>query len=119
MLRKEKEMVPNRYGIMVCKGCCCSCRSKEIDDDGIRKCHLDGRRVRSCHMCDQWSMSDELEELGCERGKVQCRAYQLTVLGVRTSELHAMMRYNVETHASVESIRKDFELQYGSRIALR
>ena len=50
--------------------------------------------------------------------KVQRREYQLTLMEVRTSELNAIAMGEEVTPASVESIRRDFELHFGSRIMI-
>jgi len=47
---------------------------------------------------------------------VQRRAYQLSLMEVRISELNAKVR-DVEP-ASVESIRRDFEVKHGSRFVI-
>ena len=107
-------MVPNKFGIMV-KKCCASCKDRDFDDKELRCCKLTGKHVRGNSVCDKWSLSDKLETLGCERGKVQCRAYQLFLLEVRASELDTIARGKEVTPASVESIRRDFEQQHGTR----
>ena len=108
-------MLVNRYGITV-KKCCASCQHKCLDDFANRKCELTGHKVRGKYKCDDWQMCEQLELMGCERGKVQRRAYQLSMIEVRTSELNAKVR-DVEP-ASVESIRRDFEVKHGSRFLL-
>ena len=112
----NEDMVPNDYGIMI-KRCCASCANRDFDDQERRCCLLIGKHVRGNGVCDDWSMSDGLAILGCEHGKVQRREYQLSLMEVRTSELNAKVR-NVEP-ASVESIRRDFELKHGSRFAIK
>ena len=111
------ERVPNRFGIMV-KKCCASCQHKCLDDLARRKCELTKRPVRANYSCDNWQMSEQLDMIGCERGKVQRREYQLSLMEVRTSELNAMAKGKEMEPASVESIRRDFELKHGSRFAL-
>ena len=97
-MKRANEMVANDYGIMI-KRCCASCANRDFDDQELRCCQLTG-----------------LKCLGCERGKVQRRAYQLSMIEVRTSELNAKVR-DVEP-ASVESIRRDFEVKHGSRFLI-
>ena len=116
-MNKAKEMVANDYGIMI-KKCCGSCHNRGFDDIELRCCQLTGKHVRGNGVCDNWSMSDGLKILGCERGKVQRREYQLSLMEVRTSELDAIARGKELTPASVESIRRDFELSHGTRFAL-
>ena len=107
-------MLVNRYGIRV-KRCCASCRHKCLDDFASRKCELTGQRVRGGYKCDDWQMSEQLEMLGCERGRVQRREYQLTLMEVRASERLAIQRGLTITPRSLEDIQKEFEELHGSR----
>jgi hypothetical protein len=115
--RTELEVTVNQYGVRIRK-CCASCKDRDFDDKELRCCKLTGKHVRGNNVCDKWSLSNRLETLGCEHGKVQCRAYQLFLLEVRTSELDMRVRGKEVTPASVESIRKDFELSHGTRFAI-
>ena len=118
MKRENKqEMVANNYGIMI-KKCCGSCHNRGFDDMERRCCQLTGKHVRGSGVCDQWSMSDGLKILGCERGKVQRREYQLSLMEVRASELNAIAKGKEVELTSVESIRRDFELKHGSRFVI-
>ena len=117
MIQNRHEAVPNKYGIMV-KVCCASCGHKCLDDFGGRRCSLTGKHVKGRYVCNDWEMSTQLVTLGAERGKVQRREYQLTLMEVRTSELNAIAMGEEVTPASVESIRRDFELHFGSRIMI-
>ena len=118
MNKKATEWMPNKYGIMIMK-CCASCAHKCLDDFGNRRCSLTGRPTRGCSVCNDWEICSQLATLGAEHGKVQCREYQLTLMEVRTSELRAKAMGKEITLASVESIRRDFELKHGSRIAIK
>ena len=113
----KEDVVPNDYGIMI-KRCCASCANRDFDDQELRCCQLTGKHVRGNGVCDDWSMSDGLKCLGCEHGKVQRREYQLSLIEVRTSELNAKARGKELEPASVESIRRDFELKHGSRFVI-
>ena len=115
--KKANEMVANDFGIMV-KKCCGSCCNRVFDDQERRCCLLTGKHVRNCAVCDDWSMSDGLKKLGCQRGKVQRREYQLSLMEVRTSELNAIDMGKEMEPASVESIRRGFEQKHGSRYLL-
>ena len=117
-MKRANEMVANDYGIKV-KKCCGSCHNRGFDDQERRCCLLTGKHVRGNAVCDDWSMSDGLKCLGCERGKVQRREYQLSLIEVRTSELNAKARGKDVEPASVESIRRDFELKHGSRYVIQ
>ena len=108
------ERVPNRYGIMV-KKCCASCAHKCLDDSAQRHCLLTKKRVKAGNVCGSWEMSEQLDMIGCEHGKVQRREYQLTLLEVRTSECLAELRGETITPKPLEEIRKEFEEQKGSR----
>ena len=115
---KDFKMSANELGIMI-KECCASCANRCFDDMELRCCKLTGKHVRGKGVCDNWSMSEGLKTLGCQRGKVQCREYQLTLMEIRVSELNAMFRGKKVTPTSVESIRRDFELKHKSRFAIR
>ena len=108
------EVTVNPYGVRI-KKCCASCKDRDFDDKDRRYCKLTGRHVRGNGKCNEWSLGDRLTTLGCKRAKVQCRAYQLFLLEVRTSELDAKARGKDVTPASVESIRRDFEQLHGNR----
>jgi len=104
----------NRFGIEV-KPCCASCQHKCLDDFAARKCKLTGHRVRSRYACREWQMSEQLEMMGCERGRVQRREYQLTLMEVRASERLAIQRGVTITPKSLEDIQEEFEQEHGSR----
>ena len=118
MMKKEQLnvdlMLVNRYGIKV-KRCCASCQHKCLDNFATRTCELTGQKVRSKQKCDEWQMSEQLEMLGCERGRVQRREYQLTLLEVRASERLAIQRGLTITPRSLEDIQKEFEQEHGDR----
>ena len=108
------EQMPNKYGIKI-KKCCASCAHKCLNDFGQRNCMLTNKRVRAGQVCENWEMNEQLEMLGCQRGKVQRRAYQLTLLEVRASEGLAELRGEAITPKPLEDIRKEFEAEHGSR----
>ena len=108
----------NQHGIEI-KMCCASCQHKCLTDMAERKCEMTGKRVRANHKCDDWELSEKLEMLGCEQGKVQRRAYQLTLLEVRASESLAMMRGQTVTPKPLEDIQMEFETEHGSRFLIR
>ena len=110
-------MLVNRYGITV-KKCCASCQHKCLDDFANRKCELTGHKVRSKYKCDDWQMCEQLELMGCERGRVQRREYQLTLMEVRASESLAMQRGLTITPKKLEDIQQEFETEHGSRYLL-
>lgn len=112
---KEKTMTTNIFGFMV-KRCCASCANKCFDDKDKRCCGLSGKHVRGSKVCEYWKMNERLKTLGGkERGKVQCRRYQLYVMEVRTDELEAKAKGIDVGAAPVESISRDFEELFGSR----
>jgi len=115
--KQELEMLTNECGIMV-KKCCASCANKEYDEQGLRCCRLIGKHVRGKAVCDCWSMNEGLRTLGCKRGKVQSRAYQLTLMEIRVSELNQIASGKDVGLTPVESIRRDFELRNGSIYSL-
>ena len=111
------ERVPNRFGRTV-KKCCASCQHKCLDDLARRKCELTKRAVRANYVCENWQMSEQLDMIGCEHGKVQRREYQLTLMEVRASESLAMQRGLTITPKSLEEIREEFENEHGSRFVI-
>ena len=117
-MKRASEMIANEYGIKV-KMCCGSCHNRGFDDQEQRCCLLTGKHVRGNAVCDDWSVSDGLKILGCQRGKVQRREYQLSLMEVRTSELNAIDKGKEMEPASVESIRRNFELKHGSRYVIQ
>ena len=118
-MKKKRELgvIANEYGIMV-KKCCASCGNKEYDEQGLRCCQLTGKHVRGKAVCDNWSMNEGLKCAGCKRGKVQSRAYQLTLMEIRVSELNEIAEGKDVGLTPVESIRRDFELRNGSIYSL-
>ena len=98
-------MLVNRYGIRV-KACCASCRHKCLSDFGHRCCELTGNVVRSKHRCCDWQMSEELGMLGCERGSVKRREYQLTLVEMRGCEDVCKTRADFEREQ--DSVYMDF-----------
>ena len=116
--KQEVEMLTNEYGIMI-KKCCASCDNKEYDEQGLRCCRLTGKHVRGKGLCDNWSMNEGLKCLGCRHGKVQSRAYQLTLMEIRVSELTAIAKGKDVSLTPVECIRRDFELKNGSVYSLK
>ena len=94
---------------------CASCIHKCLNDFAQRDCLLTKKRVRASFVCGDWEMSEQLQTLGCEQGKVQRRAYQLTLLEVRVSEGLAELRGETITPKPLEDIRKEFEAEHGSR----
>jgi len=97
-------LLVNRYGITV-KKCCASCQHKVLDDIVCRRCELTDRKVRAKNRCGNWELSEQLESIGCERGHVQRRAYQLTLMDLRATECTK----------PIEVIRQEFEEKHGSR----
>ena len=63
-------------------------------------------------------MCEQLELMGCERGKVQRREYQLTLMEVRASESLAMQRGLNITPKKLEDIQQEFETEHGSRFLI-
>lgn len=120
MKRKKKfEMTANKFGIMV-KKCCASCAHKNCDEQGLRCCQKSGKHVRGNKVCECWEMSEGLNALGSgERGKVQCRRYQLYMMEVRDTEREFEAQGIDVGEASLASVRKDYTLKYGERYDIR
>lgn len=116
-MNKQIERVPNRFGHMV-KKCCASCPHKILNDFAQRRCELTKRAVRANYVCSEWQLSEQLDMIGCEHGKVQRREYQLTLMEVRASEALAELRGLTITPKSLEEIRSEFEAEHGSRFCI-
>ncbi len=116
--KQDVEMLTNEYGIKI-KKCCASCDNKEYDEQGLRCCRLTGKHVRGKGLCDNWSMNEGLKCLGCRHGKVQSRAYQLTLMEIRVSEPTAIAKGKDVSLTPVECIRRDFEQKNGSVYSLK
>ena len=113
----EVETMTNQFGIKI-KKCCASCGNKEYDEQGLRCCQLTGKHVRGKAVCDNWSMNEGLRTLGSKKGKVLSRAYQLTLMEIRVSELTAIAKGKDVSLTPAECIRRDFELKNGSIYSL-
>ena len=114
-MRKVKvkmEMVVNSDYVRV-KKCCASCVNRCLEEDGSRKCQIKGLKVRGCGLCENWQMSEELQQLRRTQGCIKSRAYQMYVLKVREEEANLKARNLPVTPASIASIRRDFEALQG------
>ena len=90
------------------KECCASCVNKQIDEDGIRRCLLTGKRVRTSGLCENWRMSEEMKTADYKQGRIKSRAYQLYVMKVRGEEAEMMAQGFSVTPVSAEKLRYDF-----------
>jgi len=116
-MERATETTVNKFGLVI-KKCCASCQHRDFDDLERRCCLLKGKHVRGNCVCENWSMNVGLNTLGCNRGKVQRRSYQLSLMEIRISEAETNARGKEVEPASVESIRRDFEAVHGSRYLL-
>lgn len=114
---KTTERETNKYGFAV-KKCCASCIHRYFDEEDRRRCMLTDKRVRGCMKCEFWVMSEGMQKVGYNRGKVQNRLYQLKMLEVREEENRICAEGMEVQPTSVESIRRDFEVEHGDRYLL-
>jgi len=97
------------------KECCASCMNKQIDELGVRKCLLTGKRVRGRGLCEDWHMSEDMKAIHHHtHGRIKSRAYQLYVMKVREDEDKLMNQGIPITPVDVEIIRRDFKAMNGT-----
>ena len=96
------------------KKCCASCREKEIDEGGVRKCLLTGKRVRGCGLCENWKLNEPLKAALPTMGRIKSRAYQLYVIKEREMEARMKAQGMPITPVDVEIIRRDFKAMNGT-----
>ena len=111
----KKEFTRNVHGITV-KKCCASCKLRKIMSDRGRVCSLNGKKVKAKHSCEQWEMSQRLQNAGMSGGRIKSWRY-LTYYRerwiVQREELTAG-RISAAAMLSVEEIRQEFEKEQGS-----
>ncbi len=107
---ERKRFVRNRFGIRI-KRCCASCAFKDFTRAVTeRRCKEHAKNVKPCEVCECWKMSSLLQSVQFSDGQVKRREYQLYFLKVRSEELEK----GVKKQKSIETIRAEFESQYGS-----
>lgn len=75
----------NRFGIEI-NICCASCQFKDFDKKtGERICSLSGGMVESTAICDDWHLSQGLENAGAGGGTVKSYEHLRKVFISRTS----------------------------------
>ena len=114
--------VKNPCGLRV-KKCCASCIHKCIDNDGLRACPIIDEYVEADHVCDQWQMDYNTSQAGVCRGRVHKKEYLMFALAIRLEEaaeaLQAKHQGKPQSETrSIESIRLEYEKDYGSTILL-
>ena len=111
-MKKMAEFIRNEKGWLQ-KMCCASCKNKEIDEEGVRKCLLTGKRVRGCGLCENWKLNEVLKTTLPTQGRIKSRAYQMYVMNVREVEVKMKSQGMPITPVDVENIRRDFEAMNG------
>lgn len=105
----------NKFGINVVK-CCGSCAFKYIEGyNPKRLCEKNETEVDTFDCCDDWQMSEHLQHVGEELGRVKRRLYLMYVLRARLMEKEAVAEgtMKITGQASVDELRENFETDYG------
>ena len=124
-MRKKKmtnarncQQVKNVFCIKV-KKCCMSCAYKDFTRHiSKRQCTALDKLVAHTHVCPKWAMSQQQRMAGFAKGKVKRKEYLMYVLSVREEESLAQQRGLKIKIKSIETIREEFEEQYGSIYAI-
>ena len=119
---KRVKTVKNPCGLRV-KKCCASCIHKCIDNDGLRACPIIDEYVEADHVCDQWQMDYNTSQAGVCRGRVHKKEYLMFALAIRLGEgveaLRAKKQGKPEPEPRpIESIRREYENDYGTTILM-
>lgn len=119
---KKVKTVLNPCGLRV-KKCCASCINKLVDNDGMRLCPIHNLFVESGHVCRKWQMDYNTSQAGVCRGRVHQKEYLMFALAIRLGEdveaLRAKKQCKPEPEPrSNESIRREYEKDYGTTILL-
>ncbi len=118
---KVVRCVRNQQGIKVKKSCL-SCREKVFGDTGCRICKMSQERVKTKTVCDQYVMSESLQQVGRRGAGIKKKPYLDYVLNIRLDEEEAVVREQCKPEEcrkevvsrTIEQIRRDFEKQNGS-----
>ena len=104
----------NKYGVKIRK-CCASCDARVITTTGTyRMCSLDHREVKPYDGCNNWQLSEGLEEAGSAKGGVKRKAYFNYLQEVRDREATARSLGLRITAKTLEEVRAEFEIENGS-----
>jgi hypothetical protein len=119
---KKVKTVLNPCGLLV-KKCCASCINKLVDNDGMRLCPIHDTFVESNHVCKKWQMDYNTSQAGVCRGRVHKKEYLMFALAIRLGEgveaLKAKKQGKPEPESrTIESIRREYETDYGTTILL-
>lgn len=77
-MTSEYESVRNTFGVTVKVGCM-SCQHRNVIL-GVRFCCLTGQQVSGNSICDQWQLSDGLQNAGLGTGVVRRRGTKEIIL---------------------------------------
>ena len=119
---KKVKTVLNPCGLRV-KKCCASCINKLVDNGGMRSCPIHNLFVESGHVCKKWQMDYNTSQAGVCRGRVHKKEYLMFALAIRLGEgveaLKAKKQGKPEPESrTIESIRREYETDYGTTILL-
>ena len=122
MMTEIENTVLNPCGLRV-KKCCASCRFKDVEEDGSRACPIIDEYVKSDHVCEHWEMDYNTSQAGVCRGRIHKKEYLMFALAIRLGEgaeaLKAKKRgEKVPEPRSIESIRREYEEDYGTTVLM-
>lgn len=104
----------NKYGVKIRKWCA-SCDAKVITNKGTcRMCSLDHKEVKPYDVCNNWQLSEGLEEAGSAKGGVKRKAYFNYLQEVRDREATARNLGLRITAKTLEEVRAEFEIDNNS-----
>ena len=104
----------NKYGVKIIKWCA-SCDAKVITTTGTcRMCSLDHKEVKPYDGCNNWQLSEGLEEAGSAKGGVKRKAYFNYLQEVRDREATARNLGLRITAKTLEEVRAEFEIDNNS-----
>ena len=114
--------VLNPCGLRV-KKCCASCINKYIEEEGLRACPVIDEYVEQNHVCEQWAMDYNTSQAGVCRGRVHKKEYLMFALAIRLDEAAVALKAKKKGEPapeprSNESIRREYEEDYGSTVLM-
>ena len=77
----EGRFIRNPFGILV-KRCCASCGHKDLTRAvSLRRCAKHHKDVTASDVCDDWQMSQELQQAGRSQGAVRDKDTKEVIIG--------------------------------------
>lgn len=103
------EYILNSHYVKI-KKCCASCQHKKIRDQRMRVCGAGKGIVRHYETCELYTMDPALDNAGKGGGDVKKKQYIYYVYENADNKTDDGMR------VSIDSLRKEYEDKFGSRI---